>query len=201
MALTSYFFVSILLYMKKKVVFIGNSIVNGFPLKRSQCFVSLVREASGWEAINKGINGDSTSRILSRFERDVICHLPDAVFILTGTNDFIFEEASPEAAFDNISRMLKLSEENGIRAVLITPLPVDEAMASSLWIPEADYAYVNSALGDISEKIRNSGNEFIDMNALYKNCGKYLDGVHPTAEGHRYIADAVLEYIGVNFTD
>ena len=38
--------------MKKKIVCIGNSIVNGFPLRRSQCFASLLREATGWEIIN-----------------------------------------------------------------------------------------------------------------------------------------------------
>ena len=91
--------------MKKKIVCIGNSIVNGFPLRRSQCFASLLREATGWEIINKGNNGETTAQILARFERDVISHHPDIVVILTGTNDFIFQDATPEEAFQNLIHM------------------------------------------------------------------------------------------------
>jgi hypothetical protein len=59
-----------------KIVCIGNSIVNGFPHKRSQCFVSLWRQAAGHEIINKGENGDISSNIHARFDKDVVSHKP-----------------------------------------------------------------------------------------------------------------------------
>ena len=99
--------------MKKKIVCIGNSIVNGFPLRRSQCFTSLLREATGWEIINKGNNGETTAQILARFERDVISHHPDIVVILTGTNDFIFQDATPEEAFQNLIHMANTAALRG----------------------------------------------------------------------------------------
>ncbi len=186
--------------MKKKIVFIGNSIVNGFPLKRSECFASKVREETGWEVINKGNNGETTSQILTRFQNDVIARFPNTVFILTGTNDFIFEEASVEEAFKNLINMANLAAGNGIKTVFMTPIPVDEAMASKLWMPEAgvDYFRVNTCLEELSEKIKSSGTKFIDLNNLYRPCGKYIDGVHPTAEGHRYIAGIISKYIKDN---
>ncbi|NCA78125.1 MAG: GDSL family lipase, partial [Alphaproteobacteria bacterium] len=57
---------------KEKLVCIGNSITNGFPLKRSQSFPALIREATGWEVINKGNNGETTEQVLERFPKDVL---------------------------------------------------------------------------------------------------------------------------------
>ncbi len=81
---------------KMKIVFIGNSIINGFPYDRNQEFVSLYREASGNEVINKGVNGDTVHGIIRRFSQDVLAHKPDVAVILTGTNEFIYKESLPE---------------------------------------------------------------------------------------------------------
>ena len=183
--------------MKKKLVFIGNSIVNGFPYDQKLCFVSLVRRATGYDVINKGINGETTSDILARFDRDVLASEPDAVFIMTGTNDFIYGQTSVEQAFENLKKMefMALNNARSITPIFITPLPVDAAMASKMWIAGADYDNVNQCLTELAEAIRSSGNEFIDLNKLYRECGKYHDGIHPLPEGHRFIADVVSDYI------
>ncbi len=195
--MTSLCIVSILYIMKKKIVCIGNSIVNGFPLRRSQCFVSLLREATGWEIINKGNNGETTAQILARFERDVISHHPDCVLILTGTNDSIYQDATPEEAFQNLIHMANAAALHGIRSVFLTPLPVDEAMATERWMQGygINYARVTEELDALSDMIRRSGTRYLDLNQLYRECGQYLDGIHPTAAGHRFIAERLLEFL------
>lgn len=80
-----------------KIVCIGNSIVNGFPLKRSQCFTGLLRSRYGYETINKGVNGDTTDGIYERFDSDVTAHRPDVCLLLTGTNDFIGGKSAEQA--------------------------------------------------------------------------------------------------------
>ena len=176
--------------MKKKIVCIGNSIVNGFPRRRSQCFASLLRETTGWEIINKGNNGETTTQILARFERDVISHHPDIVVILTGTNDFIFQDATPEEAFQNLIHMANTAALRGIRPIFMTPLPVDEPMATERWMQRygISYARVNEELRAFAALVRNSGTKYLDLNRLYPECGQYIDGIHPTAAGHRFIA-------------
>lgn len=183
--------------MKKKLVFIGNSIVNGFPYERSLCFVSLVRRATGYDIINRGNNGETTADILARFDRDVLSAGPDAVFIMTGTNDFIYGEASVEQAFENLKKMetMALNNIKPITPIFITPLPVDAPMASEMWIAGVDYDKVNLCLIELTKAIRASGREFIDLNDLYRECGKYHDGIHPLPEGHRFIADVISDYI------
>jgi lysophospholipase L1-like esterase len=73
--------------LKRKIVFIGDSIINGFPLKRSLCFVSLFRGLTGHEVINKGENGETSAVILARFEEDALAHKPHSIAIHAGGND------------------------------------------------------------------------------------------------------------------
>ncbi|MDO4545987.1 MAG: GDSL-type esterase/lipase family protein [Bacillota bacterium] len=195
---------------KKKLVFIGNSIVNGFPLKRSQCFAGLIRQETGWDVINKGVNGQTTTDLDNRFDRDVLSHKPNMFFILSGTNDFIYGEATPEQAFANLEGMakralsgigadgIKYAEPNTITPVFLTPIPTDPEMASRLWMAGAgvDYQRVNRQMFELTTRIKAAAFDFIDLNGSYQQCGQYHDGVHPTEEGHRFIAGQILNWLG-----
>ena len=100
--------------MKKKVIFIGNSIVAGYPWSKGKSFASILRRIlkgeeitfskgdktvlltqpdfaknTGFDIVNKGVNGDTTAGIAARFETDVLQGEPDHGDFLTGTNDFI----------------------------------------------------------------------------------------------------------------
>ena len=180
--------------MTKKIVFIGNSIVYGFPFPSSWRFTTLVQKSTGHEVINSGQNGDTTDNILLRFEKDVISHGPDMVFILSGTNDFIYGEKT-ENTFRNLMHMAECALHNRITPVFLTPLTTDPEMASEMWIPGVDYTRINSQLEELAEMIRNSGKNFIDLTAAYKKCGKFCDGIHPLPEGHEFIADIIIKYL------
>lgn len=142
--------------MKTKIVCIGNSITNGFPFKRSQSFPSLIREATGFEVINKGENGESTGQVLARFQKDVIHHKADLVIILTGTNDFIFSLDTTEGAFEKIKEMVSLAKAANIKVILMTPLLTLPEMAKVAWMMEVeiDYYQVNYQLKELGVLIK-----------------------------------------------
>ena len=198
----------------KKYIFIGNSIVNGFPFSRGKSFPGLIRAAvkegrAGFAAdiINKGENGNTTADILLRFEHDVLRHEPAAVFIMTGTNDFIFREAGPAQCFANLERMAQTAEDAGITPVYLTPLPVDAEKASRMWMAGMgiDYEQTNREIGELSGSIRGSGKLFIDTGALWEEyvndpaqadpSDAYRDGVHPTGEGYQALSRFVTDWI------
>lgn len=194
---------------KEKMVCIGNSITNGFPFKRSQSFPSLIREATGWEVINKGNNGETTEQVLERFPKDVLAHGPDRVTILTGTNDFIFQRDTVEGVFHKIKKMVSLSRENGIQVLLMTPILTVPEMAREAWMSTAnvDYFQVNRKLLELGEKILDYGSGenpseifCLDLAAPYEEYMKntspdiaYHDGLHPTVEGQEFLARLILE--------
>ena len=204
-----------------KLVFIGNSIVNGFPFSRGRSFPGLIRSAindgqTGFKAdvINKGANGNTTDELLLRFDHDAIEHHPAAVFILTGTNDFIYGIGDPERTFANLEIMAGKAEAAGIIPVHMTPLSVDAPLAERKWMVGSgiDYLQVNRQIDELSEIIRKSGRLFIDTNIAYRQYARtleegshplkvpyaYRDGVHPTEQGYEYIAKVVTEWIENN---
>lgn len=220
--------------MKQKIIFIGNSIVNGYPFSRGKSFTGKIRaafknnevvagakatEATATDAkaipaagkkrilaadvINKGENGQTTADIMLRFERDVLDHQPGSVFIMTGTNDFIFREAAPKEAFDNLEKMAALSENAGIVPIYMTPILVDKELASEMWMAGMgiDYDAVNNQIEEFSQLIRESGKLYVDTCIAYQRYSEeasvrtYYDGVHPIEEGHTYLAGFIIDWI------
>lgn len=198
--------------MKKyKLVAIGNSITNGFPFRRSQSFPSILRELTGYEVINKGNNGETTEQVFLRFEKDVINHKPDFVTILTTTNDFIYDTASPSEAFLYLQKMIEISIENNIRVIFLSPLLTVPSMAQETWKTEniTDYEKVNRELLEFSNLTIKYIEELNDERAKYLHLQKafkifeeetgqeqvYRDGLHPSILGQEFIA----RYIYDNF--
>jgi acyl-CoA thioesterase I len=182
-----------------KVVCIGNSIVKGFPHRQGQSFPSVLRERTGWQVINKGVNGDTTAMVLSRFPTDVLAHQPDKAFILTGTNDFIHQIASPIEAIKNIELMIEIAQNHGIEPVILTPIQCSPAQAAHQWMigESIDYQLVNEKLNELSKLIRSiavgKGCTLVDLELKYKGFGKYHDGIHPTVEGQEWIAQCIID--------
>jgi len=104
---------------ENRVVFMGNSITQGWIDKRPAFFANR-------PYINRGISGQTTPQMLVRFRQDVIALQPRVVVILAGTND-IAGNTGPstlEMIEDNLASMAELAQVNGIRVVLCSVLPV-----------------------------------------------------------------------------
>lgn len=188
--------------VKLKIVGIGNSIVNGFPLKRSECFLSQIRTLTGHEVINKGVNGETTEDIVRRFNKDLLFHCPDMGIVLTGTNDLIFEKSTPQAAMKNIAWMVDKMEENQIEPVLLTPILTDARMAKERWMAGVDINYeeVNNKLREFgSIMMENYPQYTVPVQVMFEEETKgfsreeiYMDGLHPTAFAHKKIAEIII---------
>lgn len=189
---------------KEKIVFIGNSIINGFPHKRSECFVSRFRDLTALDVINKGVNGETTQQVKSRFEKDVLSHKPTRVYLLTGTNDFIYNTASPEDAFASLLDLGNKAIAHGIQPILLTPLMIDGALAERRWLEGTDYEKVARELAILRDLMvglpSDQGIAVVDAQKHYMslydtaNVEEYLsDGLHPTVIGHLALADFLFE--------
>jgi len=189
---------------KEKIVFIGNSIINGFPHKRSECFVSRFRDLTGLDVINKGINGETTEQVKSRFEKDVLSHKPTRVYLLTGTNDFIYSTATPNEAFASLLDLGHAAIAHSIQPILMTPLMIDGTLAERRWLEGTDYEKVAKELSLLKDLMMalssKEGIAVIDTQTHYMslydtaNVEEYLsDGLHPTILGHAALAEFLFE--------
>jgi lysophospholipase L1-like esterase len=172
----------------RRVVFLGDSITEGWDLGRS---------FPGKPYVNRGISGQTTSQILLRFRQDVIDLHASAVVILAGTND-LAENTGPATLTQiegNLESMAQLARANHIGVVMCSvlptvhywwhpelPNPATRIAVLNRWL-EADaarehYGYVNyyAAMKDDSDGLKQVLSP---------------DGVHPSAAGYAVMAPLV----------
>jgi lysophospholipase L1-like esterase len=101
-----------------RVVFIGNSITEGWKNKMPDMF-------DNQNFINRGISGQTTPQILVRFRTDVIDLKPNVVVILAGTNDVAGNTPLKdlETVTGNLASMAELARHHNIKVILCSVLP------------------------------------------------------------------------------
>ena len=169
---------------EKRVVFIGNSITDGWPNAHPDFFKSN-------NYVGRGISGQTSPQLLSRFRQDVINLKPVAVLINIGTND-VAQNTGPyneEFTLGNIMSMAELADANGIKVILSSVTPAGEYP----WRKEIKDVpqKIMSLNAKIKAYAKEKGFSYIDYfsvmcdenNALKSNLG--TDGVHPNEEGYK----------------
>jgi acyl-CoA thioesterase I len=139
------------------------------------------------------IGGENSEKGAERFERDVLNHKPDVVTIDYGLND---RGLGLERAGKAWRAMIELAQAKGVKVLLLTPTP-DQGV---------DWRGAANPLQQHATQIRNLAAEYgvglVDSLARFE--GFVRDGGdvgavmsqrnHPNAKGHRFVADALLEW-------
>ena len=169
--------------VEKRIVFIGNSITEGWKNVCPAFFTD-----NGY--INRGISGQTTPQLLVRFRADVINLKPAVVLILAGTNDIAGNTGSStlEMIADNIYSMAELAKLNGIKAILCSVLPVYDYPWKPGLKPAEKIATLNEMLKAYASE---NGLVYLDYYSPMKDDRKGLkaeysaDGVHPNEAGYK----------------
>lgn len=178
----------------KRVVFLGNSITEGWVQNDSAFFAD-----HGY--IGRGISGQTSTQLLLRFRQDVVALDPEAVVIHIGTND-VAENTGiyyPEFTMGNIESMVEIARSNGIKVILAAV------------VPSTKFEW-NRALGDRSKQIvelnkliqtyaLKNNIPYVDYHTAMKNEENGMDadtapdGVHPSLEGYQMMERLVIPAI------
>jgi len=171
---------------EKRVVFMGNSITDGWARFFPQMF-------PGKPYIGRGIGGQTTPQMLVRFRQDVVALKPAVVVILAGTND-IAGNTGPstlEMIEDNLMSMTEIARANGIRVVLSSVLPVyDYAWRPGLQ-PAPKIVALNAWMKAYATRV---GAVYLEYHSAMADQRQGLrsdltnDGVHPTEAGYKVMA-------------
>jgi lysophospholipase L1-like esterase len=164
----------------KKIVLMGNSITEHW-----QTYTPLFFKENSF-LINKGISGQTTVEMLSRFNEDVINQNPQAVYILAGINDIAQNSGyiSIDDISTNIIKMGLLAQKNNIKVIICSVMPVTEIA----WNEKIKNA--NQKVIELNQKLINKSkkNNFIYLDYYSKmkdelNSLTY-DGLHPNEKGY-----------------
>lgn len=178
----------------KKVVFIGNSITQGWADSRPDFFTLN-------NYIGRGIGGQTSPQLLLRFRQDVINLNPAAVVINIGTNDIAQNtgEYVPAFTMSCIQSMAELAHYNGIKVILSSVTPAGEYP----WRKEITNVVqkIDALNAMIKAYAESKGFAYIDYNAAMRD-GKgamikeyTTDEVHVTAKGYEVMEKLAKETI------
>lgn len=168
---------------KPRVVFMGNSITDGWINADSSFFISK-------NYVDRGISGQTTPQMLIRFRPDVIDLKPAVVVILAGIND-IAANTGPmtlEETFGNIVSMSQLAKASNIKVVISSVLPAYDFPWRPGMHPAEKVIKLNAMLKDYATK---NNMVYLDYFTAMKDERNGLpeslshDGVHPNLKGYK----------------
>lgn len=167
---------------------------NGRGNPESQYAYWMMRMRPEWTVLNRGVNGQRSDEILSRFEEDVLQEAPNCVIILAGVND-IYQGIPIENVETNLLAMCRKAIAAKITPVAATVLPYNTASPSEA-----------KAIRDLNSWIADTANRlgilFCDTNRAVRdpsNPDRLLsspDGLHPDVSGYRNMGEALSETVG-----
>jgi lysophospholipase L1-like esterase len=185
-----------------KIVCIGDSLTEGYGVGRNENWVALLNERTENEFVNKGISGDTTGGMLARFQRDVIDEKPQYAIIMGGGNDFIMGD-SLGSARANTMAMVHQAYHHRVIPILGTGVRPEAESFRKDWAEITDVGRLVEKIAAYREWIiqfcGTFNTKYIDFHAELENrtkgnYGSYLfDGLHPSKEGHRIMADIAYE--------
>ena len=162
------------------VVFIGDSITWQWT---RDGFHPIFFTSNGY--VNKGISGNTTVQMLSRFQADVVALDPYCVVIEGGTNDIA--QRSDEAILSNLKQMVEQARKAGISIVLGSVPPSNNFPKLPDFRPEDRIIGLNAM---IKAYAAGQGIPYADYYAVLVDGQKGLkqeyqkDSIHPNAAGY-----------------
>ncbi|GAB3758256.1 SGNH/GDSL hydrolase family protein [Microlunatus parietis] len=151
--------------------------------------------------INRGISGNRVRDLVARWDADVLAAGPDTVGIMIGINDTWRrydrdDPTSTEAFAAGYGELLDRTAAAGVaRVILLEPVltPIDDPQ----WAWREDLDPKISAVRRLAQRY---GHELVPTDAVMnataatRPLGELApDGVHPSAAGHRVIAETFLQ--------
>jgi acyl-CoA thioesterase I len=174
---------------EQNIIFFGNSITAGYGLQLSQAFPALIQHRLDslklpYRVVNAGVSGETSSDGLARI--DWILKQPVHIFVLElGGNDGL--------------RGIPVTETRknlqGIIDKVKTKYPSAQIILAGMQIPpNMGKRYADEFRGLYPELAKKNNTALIPF--LLEGVGgearlNLEDGIHPTAEGHRILADNV----------
>lgn len=174
-----------------RLVFLGDSLTAGLGVEQDEAFPALIGKALEAEGIhvrivNAGVSGDTSAGGESRLNW-LLKQPPDLLIVGLGANDGLRGNAIQDIA-NNLRSILIRARDAGVPVLLL-----------GMMIPPNYGPEYTAEFRDIYPKVAGEFNVPLVPFLLDGVGGEVSfnqsDGIHPTAEGHRIIADTVLPYI------
>lgn len=181
---------------KGQTVLAGDSITEMY--NHTELFAQYEKE-SGLHVYNRGISGDTSNRLLERFNDNVLNIEPRNIALLIGTNDIICG-ADDERIVTNIGKIINMTKEHcsNTNLVIIGVYPVNSTV-------NKQGKRNNARIAGLNEKIKHLCKEnhiqYMNINSQledeYGNLsrGFTYDGLHLNAKAFEIVTKNLIQFL------
>jgi acyl-CoA thioesterase-1 len=174
---------------KKTIIFFGNSITAGYRLQLSEAFPALIQQKIDsmnfpYKVVNAGISGETTAG--GRIRIDQVLKQPVDIFMLElGANDG-FRGMPVSETQDNLQAIIdRVKKKNPSAKIVIAGMQMPSYMGKKYTTE------FKNIFPHLAQKNNIAIIPFILEGVGGRTDLNFEDGVHPTAAGHRIIAQNV----------
>ena len=166
------------------VLIVGDSITAGYGVDAKQAWPAELAQRTSWHVVAAGISGDRTAGGRERLPALLDEHAPALVIIELGGNDLLRHVPEIEIGA-NLATMIENARTRGAKVVLMAA-PQPTALGALTGLSAA------SLYRDVAQRTKVP---LIDkaLPVVLSDARLKLDALHPTAEGHRVLADRALD--------
>ena len=164
---------------KNQIVFIGDSITDGYKLDNYYADLDLA-------TYNRGINGDTSSGVLARLQTSLIDLAPSKVVLMIGINDIGLGRTNDEI-IANYTAILSNIKQNlpTTKVFCMSVLPVGTQLLD--YISNEQVVDLNSKISQLAAQrdcqFVDIYSDFVTQDGLI-NPEYTIDGIHPNAVGY-----------------
>jgi len=176
----------------KTILFLGDSLTEGLGVAQKDAFPSLVENMiktklkKDIKIINGGVSGSTTSDGLSRLKW-YLKRKPDIVFIALGANDGL-RGLNLQQSQKNLEEIVEFAQKSKAKVLL----------AGMLIPPNYGPEYAKrfkKMYEEIKDKYKLKNMPFLLDGVAGEKELNQSDGIHPNAQGHKYIAKEVYKFL------
>ncbi|RYA23589.1 arylesterase [Malaciobacter halophilus] len=176
----------------KTILFLGDSLTEGLGVAQKDAFPNLVgnmiktKLKKDIKIINGGVSGSTTSDGLSRLKW-YLKRKPDIVFIALGANDGL-RGLNLQQSQKNLEEIVEFAQKSKAKVLL----------AGMLIPPNYGPEYAKrfkKMYEEIKDKYKLKSMPFLLDGVAGEKELNQSDGIHPNAQGHKYIAKEVYKFL------
>jgi acyl-CoA hydrolase len=166
------------------VVVLGDSITAGYGVDTADAWPARLAERTGWRVTAAGVSGDRTAGGRARLPALLEDNAPAALIIELGGNDMLRGVADDEIVA-NLDAMIEAAAGRGAKVVLMA-VPRPNALGALTGLSAATF------YRDLAKR---RGVALVEkaLPAVLSDARLKQDALHPTAEGHRALADRTVD--------
>lgn len=149
--------------------------------------------------VNLGRSGDTSHTTMERFESDVLPIHPVNLLIMTGSNSLRSASTSAEDMITDLQAIGQKCEQNGIRPIFITLLPLNPNNILYAFRTPTDPKW-KEKMTAVNEFIRRQ-QYYIDIEGYFYDTGQFImdpkwanDGLHPDVQGKILMAEVINKH-------